>query len=90
MWPTLVVLWYFYLMINEPRRFVVISKKIFLPDECECVSRYDITNFLNSKMPNLPEFFGRIEVCDIVKVSGLNDYSSGISLRQIREGYTLE
>lgn len=70
-------------------RRITIQKTICLPDECECVSRYDILKLLNSKLANDPLFFGEFELADIVKVHREN-YSTGFSIDELRDGHTLE
>ena len=40
-------------------------------DDCECLSRSEICNYLNIKMYEDPEFFGEIGPENIVKVDTL-------------------
>jgi hypothetical protein len=40
-------------------------------DDCECLSRNEICNYLNIKMYEDPEFFGEIGPENIVKVDTL-------------------
>lgn len=70
-------------------RKVTIQKIIEIPDECECVSRYDILALLNSKMQNDPGFFGQFVLADIVKVHRENS-STGFSIEELRNGHSLE
>ena len=70
-------------------RKVTIQKVIEIPDECECVSRYDILAMLNSKLENDPGFFGKFALTDIVKVHRENS-STGFSIEELRNGHTLE
>ena len=70
-------------------RFVTIQKIISIPDECECVSRYDILAMLNSKIVNDPGFFGEFALENIVKVHREGSYT-GRSITELLDGHTLE
>jgi hypothetical protein len=56
----------------------------------ECVSPYDICDFLNDKIKNDPDFLVQIGVENIVNIRPFNHHSSGRTLEELREGHTLE
>jgi len=44
---------------NQTIRVVTIQIELAIPnDDCECISKTDITNYLNKKLYEDPEFFG--------------------------------
>ena len=57
---------------NQNIRVVTIQMELAIPNEdCECLSRSEICNYLNIKMYEDPEFFGEIGPENIVKVDTL-------------------
>jgi len=57
---------------NQNIRVVTIQMELAIPnDDCECLSRNEICNYLNIKMYEDPEFFGEIGPENIVKVDTL-------------------
>jgi hypothetical protein len=70
-------------------RKVTLQIVVNLPDECECVSRYDILNLLNDKLRNDPGFFGPLQLENIIKVHRL-DQSGGKTVTELLDGHTLE
>ena len=57
---------------NQTIRVVTIQMELAIPnDDCECLSRNEICNYLNIKMYEDPEFFGEIGPENIVKVDTL-------------------
>lgn len=70
-------------------RFITIQKTIAIPDECECVSRYDMLGMLNSKLQNDPGFFGQFTLENIVKVHREGS-DTGRSITELLDGHTLE
>jgi hypothetical protein len=57
---------------NQNIRVVTIQMELAIPnDDCHCLSKEDICNYLNIKMYEDPEFFGEIGPENIVKVASL-------------------
>lgn len=57
---------------NQTIRVVTIQMELAIPnDDCECISKTDITDYLNKKLYEDPEFFGEFGQENIVKVSYL-------------------
>ncbi len=70
-------------------RKVTLQITVNLPDECECVSRYNILAMLNDKLTNDPGFFGPLQLSNIVKVHRFED-GTGRSINELLDGHTLE
>ena len=57
---------------NQTIRVVTIQMELAIPnDDCECISKTDITDYLNKKLYEDPEFFGEFGPENIVKVDYL-------------------
>jgi len=57
---------------NQTIRVVTIQMDLAIPnDDCECISKTDITDYLNKKLYEDPEFFGEFGTENIVSVSYL-------------------
>ena len=57
---------------NQTIRVVTIQMELAIPnDDCECISKTDITDYLNKKLYEDPEFFGEFGTENIVSVSYL-------------------
>ena len=59
---------------NQIIRVVTIQMDLAIPkDDCECVSKEDIINYLNKKLYEDPEFFGDFGPENIVKIDYIED-----------------
>jgi len=57
---------------NQIIRVVTIQMELVIPnDDCECMNRDDICNYLNKKLYEDPEFFGEFGSENIVRVGYL-------------------
>lgn len=57
---------------NQTIRVVTIQMELAIPsDDCNCISKEDICNYLNLKLYEDPEFFGEFGPENIVKVASL-------------------
>ena len=57
---------------NQIIRTVTIQIELAIPNgECDCVSKEDITTYLNDKLYHDPEFFGDFGPENIVRVDAL-------------------
>lgn len=57
---------------NQTIRVVTIQIELAIPnDDCECISKKDITNYLNKKLYEDPEFFGEFGQENIIRVAYL-------------------
>jgi hypothetical protein len=57
---------------NQTIRVVTIQIELAIPnDDCECISKTDITDYLNKKLYEDPEFFGEFGPENITKVAYL-------------------
>jgi hypothetical protein len=58
---------------NQIIRVITIQMELAIPiDDCECVSKNDICNYLNKKLYEDPEFFGEIGPENLVKVDTID------------------
>ena len=71
-------------------RYCIIQKRIELPDSCDCLSKYNIRDYINDQIKINPEFLGKIEVENIVKTGSLEWLGPGRTIQELREGHTLE
>lgn len=59
-------------MNNQTIRVVTIQMELAIPnDDCSCLDRDDICNYLNNKLYEDPEFFGEFGPENIVRVASL-------------------
>ena len=59
--------------LNQTIRVVTIQMELAIPsDDCECLNRDDICNYLNKKLYEDPEFFGEFGSENIVKVDTID------------------
>ena len=57
---------------NQTIRVVTIQIELAIPsDDCNCLDRDDIANYLNNKLYEDPEFFGEFGPENIVRVDSL-------------------
>jgi hypothetical protein len=57
---------------NQTIRVVTIQIELAIPnDDCECISKTDITDYLNKKLYEDPEFFGEFGQENIIRVAYL-------------------
>ena len=57
---------------NQTIRVVTIQMELAIPnDDCTCLDRDDICNYLNNKLYEDPEFFGEFGPENIVRVASL-------------------
>lgn len=57
---------------NQNVRVITIQMELAIPtDDCECLSKNEICNYLNIKVYEDPEFFGEFVPENIVRVEAL-------------------